>query len=173
VSREVAVTVTWLEMTARPGPAPPCPLGAEIALLTAPDPPVDYFLYLYRSIGAPWHWTDWLDRPRAAQEDFVTHPEVTLHSMMFEGWPGGFFMLDTRGEGVCDISYFGLAGAAQGRGLGRWLLGQAIATGWDRPGVAKLTVNTCTLDHPAALGLYQRMGFEAVRRTEHIRVIPE
>ena len=105
-----------------------------MALLSAPDPPVDYFLHLYRSIGAPWHWTDWLEKTRAEQEDFVSDPAVTLHSMMFEGWPGGFFILDTRSAGICDISYFGLAGAAQGRGLGRWLLGQAIATGWDRPG---------------------------------------
>ena len=171
--REVAVTITWLEMTERPGPAPALPVGAGVALLTAADPPVDYFLYLYRSIGAPWHWTDWLERSRTEQETFVTDPEVTLHSMMFEGWPGGLFMLDTRTDGVCDISYFGLAGAAQGQGLGRWLLGQAIATGWERPGVEKLTVNTCTLDHPAALGLYQRMGFVPVRRTEHLRRIED
>ena len=171
--REVALTITWLEMTARPGPPPGLPLGVDVALLAAADPPVDYFLYLYRSIGAPWHWTDWLERTRDEQEEFVTDPEVTLHTLMFEGWPGGFFMLDTRAPGICDLSYFGLAGAAQGRGLGRWLLGQAVATGWDRPGVEKLTVNTCTLDHPAALGLYQRMGFTPVQRTQHTRVIEE
>ena len=35
--------------------------------------------------------------------------------------------------------------------------------GWDTNYINKLTVNTCTLDHKAALPLYQKLGFEPVR----------
>jgi hypothetical protein len=50
-------------------------------------------------------------------------------------------------------------------GLGKWLLGQAVATAWGmKPG--RVTVNTNTLDHPAALPLYQRVGFVPVGQTE-------
>jgi len=158
-------TVTFLEMAAPPAaPPPPLPLGPHVAVLKATEPPVAWFLYLYREVGRDWEWTDWLERPRADLEAFVADPEVTVHTMMLEGWPGGFFMLDTRAPGVCDLAFFGLVPQAIGRGLGRWLLGTAIRAGWERPGVARLTVNTCTLDHPAALGLYQRMGFVPVRR---------
>jgi GNAT superfamily N-acetyltransferase len=170
--RTVDLTITWLAMEERPGPPPELPWGQRVSLLAAEDPPVDYFLYLYRTVGGPYLWIDWLERSREEQSAFVSDPEVTLHTMMLEGWPGGFFMLDTRKAGVCDLSYFGLVPEALGRGLGRWLLGQAIATGWDRPGVERMTVNTCTLDHPAALGLYQRMGFVAERRTHHRRTVP-
>ena len=35
---------------------------------------------------------------------------------------------------------------------------------WDRPGTARVTVNTNSLDHPRALPLYQKAGFVPVRR---------
>jgi GNAT superfamily N-acetyltransferase len=50
---------------------------------------------------------------------------------------------------------------AMGQGLGRWFLGAAIAACWaTRPQL--VTVQTCTLDHPAALPLYQKLGFTPV-----------
>ncbi len=162
------VTVTWLEMRARPSePPPPAPVRPRLALVAAESPPPAWFLYLYAQVGADWEWTDWHDRSEAELAAFVGDPKVTIHTLMTDGWPGGFFMLDARAvaeEGVCDLAYFGLVPQAIGRGLGRWLLATAIHTAWDIPGTTRLTVNTCTLDHPAALGLYQRMGFAAVRR---------
>jgi hypothetical protein len=56
---------------------------------------------------------------------------------------------------------------AIGLGLSRWFLGCAIRTAWEvKPDV--VSIETCTLDHPAALPLYQKMGFMPVRRTEAI-----
>lgn len=163
------VTVTYLEMTERPGAAPPLPVAARVAVMAAGDPPVDWFLYLYRAVGGPWHWTDWLTEPEERVRAFVGDPAVTLHTLMLEGWPAGFFLLDARERGTVDLAYFGLVPQATGRGLGRWFLGTAVRTAWDRPDVERVTVNTCTLDHPAALGLYQRMGFEPVRRVTELR----
>ena len=31
------------------------------------------------------------------------------------GWPGGFFMLDTRQRGICNLAYFGLVQKALGQ----------------------------------------------------------
>lgn len=169
---EVDYVVTYLEMTARPSqPVPHAPTGPALALIAAEDPPADWFLYLYRQVGAAYEWTDWLDRPREDLEAFVGAPEVTLWTLMLDGWPGGFFMLDSREAGVCDLAYFGLVPQAvgRGRGLGRWLLATAVQAGWDRAGTGRMTVNTNTLDHPRALGLYQRAGFVPVRREAHRR----
>lgn len=165
------VTVTYLAMEAPPESAPaPLPVGQRVAIVAATDPPPDYFLYLYEAVGTDWGWTDWLERSRTALEAFVGDPKVVVHTLLVDGWPGGFFMLDTREAGTCDIAYFGLVPQAIGRGLGRWFLGQAVATGWACSGVARLTVNTCTLDHPAALGLYQKLGFLPIRR--ELRLLP-
>jgi GNAT superfamily N-acetyltransferase len=160
-------TVTHLEMTARPTvPIPHMPIGSALALIAATNPPAGYFLYLYSTVGADYEWTDWLNATRQEQDAFVTDPKIELFTLMVDGWPGGFFVLDTRQSGTCDLAYFGQVPQALGRGLSRWLLASAIHMGWDRPGVTKMTVDTNTLDHPRALALYQRMGFVPVRRED-------
>jgi len=108
-------------------------------------------------------------RPRAELEAFLGSDRVELFSLILDGWPGGFFVLDCRAAGVCDLAYFGLVPEAVGRGLSGWFLGSAVHMGWDRPGVRKMTVNTNTLDHPRALALYQRQGFNPVRREKFTR----
>lgn len=167
----VDYTITYLEMTSRPAPPSHAPSNINIALIRAEAPPVSYFLYLYGTVGAPYEWTDWFDEPAQTQTAFVQDPDIALFTLMVDGWPGGFFMLDWREAGVCDLAYFGLMPEAVGRGLGTWFLGTAIQTGWDQPGVERMTVNTCTLDHPRALPLYQRMGFEPTRRQSANRVL--
>ncbi|HET7408662.1 MAG TPA: GNAT family N-acetyltransferase, partial [Paracoccaceae bacterium] len=166
----VDYVITWLEMTERPRrPVPSLPAGQHAALLAAKSPPVGYFLYLYRAVGASYEWTDWLMRPVEQAEAFIGDPQVGLHTMLLDGWPGGFFILDSRRPGTVDLSYFGLVPQAIGRGLGHWLLGAAVDTAWQIPGVTRLTVNTNTLDHPRALGLYQKLGFRPIRRESHRR----
>ncbi len=166
----VRYTVTHLEMTARPAtPLPHVPTGSPLALIAASNPPVGYFLYLYGTVGADYEWTDWLERTRQQQEAFLNDPKVELFTLMVDGWPGGFFVLDTRQSDTCDLAFFGLVPQAMGRGLGAWLLGCAIHMGWDRAGVTRMTVSTNTLDHPRALALYQKMGFVPVRRADKTR----
>ena len=58
---------------------------------------------------------------------------------------------------------------AMGQGIGRWFLGAALEAAWShRPNA--VTVQTCTLDHPAALPLYQKLGFAPVgQKREMVR----
>jgi GNAT superfamily N-acetyltransferase len=65
---------------------------------------------------------------------------------------------------MCEIAYFGLIRDLAGKGHGRWLMAEALARAWVGD-VERLLVNTCTLDHPHALGFYRAQGFVAVRRT--------
>ncbi|QIE56206.1 GNAT family N-acetyltransferase [Pikeienuella piscinae] len=163
-------TVTYLEMTTRPeGPRPPAPNLPGLALIQAEDPPPRWFLHLYDSVGADYEWTDWRRRSEEELRALIAGPDALIYTAMVKGWTAGFFMLDWREKGTCDLAYFGLAPEAQGLGLGRWLLGEAIRAGWARPGVNRMVVETCTLDSPRALPLYQRMGFAPVRRVEKRR----
>jgi hypothetical protein len=169
---EVEFTITYLEMTAPAGSATALPEGVE--LQRAIDPPVWYFLALYDAVGRDYEWQDRFDQAETdplALQDFVRHPDVVIWTAMARGWPQGFFMLDWREAGTCDLAYFGLVPQAVGRGLGGPLLSEAIATGWARDGVARMTVNTCTLDHPRALAMYQKAGFAPVRRETRRRVL--
>ena len=167
---QIDYIVTYLEMDARPtAPAPPMPVGQSLALIAAKEPPSDYFLYLYGAVGGAYEWTDWLNAKPAELDAFLSDEKVELFTVMVDGWPGGFFILDTRVPGTCDLALFGLVPQAMGRGLGSWLIANAVHMGWDRPGVEKMTVNTNTLDHPRALALYQKAGFVPVRREAKTR----
>lgn len=169
---ELHYTVTWLEMTERPSFGwPHQPSGAPASLLKAEEPPVWFFLALYDAVGREYAWEDMHDRSEADLADWLSDMQTSLYTLMRQGWPHGFFMLDHREAGLCNLAYFGLVPQAIGRGLGRFLLQNAILTAWDIPGVEKLTVNTNTLDHPRALHTYQRCGFVPVRRSEHSRVL--
>jgi len=170
---EVAVTITHLEMDRRPEASPPpLPSGAPVSLMRAVRPPPRYFLYLYDLVGEAHHWTDrHADEPETVRA-LLQDDDVSLFSVIWDGWPGGLVLLDWREPGVCDLGYFGLAAELHGRGLGRWLLGAAVRMGWEREGVERMTVNTNSLDHPRALPLYQRAGFAPVRRVETTRLIP-
>ena len=165
-------TVTYLEMTERPrAPVPARPANVNTALVRAEEPPLEYFLYLYTTVGGPHEWTDWLEKSEEEVTEFIHRPGVFLYTLMVDGWPGGFFMLDGSEEGVCDLAYFGLVPQAIGRGLGRWLLATAVETGWEMPGTERMSVNTNTLDHPRALGMYQRIGFVPVRQERMTRTL--
>lgn len=169
---EVEVAVTYLAMEARPGyPRPHLPVGPVSALIGAERPPAWYFLSLYDRVGSDYEWVDQHMVSAEALADFLEDPAVGLYTFVRAGWPHGFFVLDSREAGRCDLAYFGLVPEAIGRGLGTFLIQTAVHMAWDRPGTQRLTVNTNTLDHPRALPLYQKAGFEPVRRDSQRRTL--
>ena len=176
---EVDYTVTWLEMTRRPAyDWPHQPSGPAASLLLAEDTPRWWFDALYGAVGRDYAWEDMPERSDAEWEAWFDPAHMRLYALMSRGWPHGFFMLDESGgedarggETATDLAYFGLVPEAIGRGWGTWLLRTAILTAWEREGLERLTVNTCTLDHPRALATYQKAGFAPVRRAEHRRIL--
>lgn len=167
---EVSYTVTYLEMNARPGfDYPRLPIGSSAALLKATEPPVWFFLSLYDAVGRDYAWEDMHRLPK--QEVAAQLDRSDIFTLIDHGWPHGFFMLEDMPDNRVDLAYFGLVPEAVGSGLGGWLLKTAILTAWDRPDTAQVTVNTCTLDHPRALALYQKNGFVPVRREDKSRVL--
>lgn len=169
---EVDYTITYLEMTERPGFDRPQLIRNEpSALIRAQNPPRWYFLSLYDAVGADYEWVDWHNRPVATLDAYLANPDIQLFTLLSNGWPNGFFMLERKENTICDLAYFGLVPEAIGKGLGTWLLKTAIFAAWDLPDVEKLTLNTCTLDHPRALAHYQKHGFVPVGQETKTRVL--
>jgi GNAT superfamily N-acetyltransferase len=169
---EVPYSVTYLEMTEKPAwDWPHLPVSAQVSLLHAEAPPVWFFLSLYDAVGRDYAWEDIHKREHTDIREWLAADNMSLFVLYGHGWPQGFFLLEDQGEGVADLSYFGMVPEAVGRGLGKWLLRTAILTAWGRPGTTRMTVNTCTLDHPRALQTYQKSGFTPVRREDHIRTL--
>lgn len=164
--KKIPVTVTFLEMTNPPAlPRLPQP-KFKLALMRAEKPPVHFYRYLYDVVGREWRW---VDRKRLSDEALakIIHDDrIEIIVQYANGVPAGFAELDFRQlPTVADLSYFGLIPEFIGHGLGPWLLRWAIEEMWDR-GPKRVTVNTCTLDHPSALPLYQRMGFRPYDRRQ-------
>ena len=74
-----------------------------------------------------------------------------------------FTELESRIEGEIELVQFGLMPEFIGQGLGKHLLQWTIDKAWSyRP--RRFWLHTCTLDHPNALGFYQRTGFAPYER---------
>jgi GNAT superfamily N-acetyltransferase len=164
-SAEIDVVITYMEMTAPPTrPTVPLPPGKH-ALLKAENPTIAFYRFLYNTVGEQWLWTD---RRRMSDEKLlalVDHPEVELYVLYTGGQPSGFVELDRRPKPELNFAYFGLLNEFIGRGLGKYLLNWAVDQAWSY-GPEKLTVDTCTLDHPRAIGEYQRAGFRPVKQVQ-------
>jgi GNAT superfamily N-acetyltransferase len=118
--------------------------------------------FLYQLVGGPWRWVDKLAWSDEQWRAYAERPELRTWAAWVEGSPAGYFELEKRNDGSVEICYFGLAEPFIGRGLGSYFLYRAIAEAWSWD-ARRVTVNTCSLDHPSALQNYQSRGFELYR----------
>ena len=155
---QIGAVVTYLEMKERPRPRPLPASPLRIVRWRDPDP--EKYRLLFRRVGGKWLWFS-----RLAMSDERLRAEMAeVHAVVDPaGIEVGMLELDFRTAGECLIRFLGLVPELAGRGHGQWLFAQALALAW-RPGVTIVRVNTCTLDHPAALPSYLKAGFRAVRR---------
>ena len=164
-ARSLAAVVTHLRMDAPPPGHPLFPSGMPLALLRCRSIPLHFYRYLYDRVGRDWHWTAALTLSDANLKQRLDSPKTDIRVLYMDGAPAGFFELRLLSEEECRLVHFGLMPHAVGRGLGRWFLGTAIQAAWEhQPRI--VSVETCTLDHPAALPLYQKLGFSPVWRKE-------
>jgi ribosomal protein S18 acetylase RimI-like enzyme len=163
--RRIPMTVTFLEMNARPAVLPPPSPRGKVALLKAEKPPTHFYRYLYDTIGDGYLWVDRKKLTQDALAEVIQDPLNQLFVLYTDGNPAGMAELDLRKPDTANISYFGLMPEAIGRRLGSFFLYHTCMNAWAMP-IRRLTVNTCTLDHPRALPLYQRLGFTAYAREE-------
>jgi len=163
-----ASVVTHLEMCAEAAQRPEADLPLELARVTAPDP--DWYLGLFRKVGAPWLWFGRLVMDQDELRRILSDERVHVYVIGDGTDEVGLLELDFRQHGDCELAYFGLAPEAVGGGAGRWLMNRAIRLAWAE-GIARFHVHTCTLDHPAALDFYRRSGFTPYAR--EIEIAPD
>jgi len=158
---KIAAVVTHLEMTERPTLAPDPPGAWTLRQVETPD--LDWYRDLYRRIGEEWLWFSRLRMSDVELAAKIQPPLVEIHALGLDGHDDGLCELDFRTEGQCEIVQFGVTAKLIGSGAARWLMNRGLARAWSRE-VKRVWLHTCTFDHPAALGFYQRAGFCAFRR---------
>jgi GNAT superfamily N-acetyltransferase len=170
---KIAAVVTYLEMREPPQQLAPLEQLATrdnpfmIRHVANPDP--DWYRALFRSVGEKWLWFSRLSMSNECLLGILHDENVEIHVLINDGVEIGLLELDFRIENQCELSFFGLIEQAIGTGAGRFLMQAACKKAWaEGRGISCFHVHTCTLDHPSALGFYQRSGFIATRRAVEI-----
>ncbi len=132
----------------------------SLTQVTAPAP--EFARFLYAGVGGSYAWGDRLRWTREQWLERLADPAVELWVAWEGGAPAGYFELSRRDGTRVEIEYFGLLPHAVGQGQGGALLNAAVERALAMGG-RPVSVNTCSLDHPAALDNYRARGFRLVR----------
>jgi GNAT superfamily N-acetyltransferase len=163
---QIGAVITHLEMYARPQLAPE-PAASPYQLRHVPRPDLAWYRGLYRAVGENWLWFSRLTLDDAALAKLIHDPAIQVHALLHNGREAGMLELDARRFPDVEISFLGVVEELIGKGAGRLLLNRALEISWARS-PRRVTVHTCTLDHPRALGFYLRNGFIPYARSVEI-----
>jgi len=162
----VTAKVYFLEMHKQPEAWPLVPEGVSFYLL---EKPVDteLYRYYYRNVGFTYNWLDRLAMPDEELNVKINAANAVIYVLKVDNSDAGYieFILE---KDFTEVLYFGLFPAFVGKGLGKFFLQWVISKAWSF-GVKRIQLNTCSLDHPNALAVYQSQGFEIVRTMEEKR----
>lgn len=152
------VVIYYLEMLdpSQLKPARPSTLPFEVRQAKVPYPALNRFLY--KEVGADFHWTARLGWDDERWMRYLDRPQLETWLGYVDGTPAGYFELEAQDLGNVEIAYFGLLPPFIGKGIGGLLLTAAVERAWQME-ARRVCVNTCSLDHPAALKNYQARGF--------------
>ena len=169
---DLITTVTYLEMVSYPKHlilTKPEKLNAEIKLMV--EPTVDFYRYLYDTVGEKWTWIERRLLDDNNLQKLIRSSNVEIYILFVDDNVAGFGEIgwDTASNGS-EIKYFGLMPEYIGKRLGPYFLNNIINIAWGRNPV-RLRVNTCDLDHPSALRVYQKSGFNILE--EIVEKLPD
>jgi GNAT superfamily N-acetyltransferase len=168
--RRLETVVTFLEMTTEVLHHVAAPSNMKFMLLRAENITTDFYRFLYATVGKSFEWNDRTDLSDEQLSAAIHGPGVEVWVIYVNGQPAGYFELVPRDGNTVELEYFGLMAEFRGRGLGKWLLGEAIRAAWAKQ-PDRMIVETCTLDGPAALPLYQKMGFTPYAQEQKLIVV--
>jgi len=170
--KTVEVRRTYLKLS-EPGDFRPAGTAGQTARIDrVADCPPSFFRFLYREVGRYYHWTDRLGWADELIEAHLARNSVSLVVMYLGGAPAGYFELEQHQDGSTEIAYFGLLPEFIGRGLGKYLLTEAINQAWSFS-PTYVWLHTCSLDDPAALPNYLKRGFQPFKEETYLATIEQ
>ena len=169
---EIELVTTFLEQREQPVLTAHAPSRRRHAILRAEQLPTHFYLYLYDVIGRDHHWVDKKNLTHKALEEIIHAPSTHILVLYVDGAPAGFAELSAEAPQDIEILLFGLAPEYRGGGLGRYFFSHVVEWAWSL-GADRVLISTNTLDHPAALPLYQKLGFSVYAQERSQFTIPE
>ncbi len=130
-----------------------------LALVTGDDLSPSQYLDIYQRVGRPWGWRSrlsWSDDQIFAH---LRRKDRAIRLLLDESQAIGFSELEVLSADCGDLRYFGLVPEAVGHGWSERFLDSAINCA-RTIGLRRLLIKTSDTDHPNALRLYRKAGFD-------------
>ena len=167
---KIASIVTYLEMRAAPS-VPVAPDDPRWVLSHRIAPDLDWYKKLFRAVGEEWLWFSRLQMRDEELRSILHNDAVDVFALETGGKEKGILELDRRWPEEIEVAFLGVTPDLIGQGAGRFLLSRALEIAWShRP--RRVTLHTCTLDHPRALDFYRSAGFVPYKRAVEIAPDP-
>ena len=175
----ISVRTTYLEMLRNRVPdAPATPEGWTVRRWV--NAPLDEYRGLFAQVGGDWGWTGRLLLGDQELRELLDDKWIEVYRLKRGSEVAGFIELDRRTSGQVEIVYFGLKGEYMRQGLGGFLLRWAIhkawqpvqIPGWEAETAERLWLHTCDQDHPRALAMYQKAGFQIYHEETGLELYP-
>ena len=126
---------------------------------------------LYGEVGKKWNWHDRTIMPDHELLSIIQNPKVEVWLLLINKVVAGYIEFDKRINKQVEISLFGLKAPYTGKGYGKYFLQLFITKQWKQK-INRLWLNTCDLDHKAAISLYLKSGFKIYdEKTRYQKVI--
>lgn len=159
---KIAASVTFLDMDHRPNWIDAADPDTSIQLVLRPEISLPDYRRLFREIGENWLWTSRLLMSDDALSGIIHSASTDIYLIQLDGEIAGLSELKQINPTTVEIAFFGLKPEFTGRRLGRDIMALTLRNAW-RESTRKVCLQTCNFDHPAALGFYQKCGFQPVR----------
>lgn len=125
------------------------------------SPSTEEYLNIYRDVGNQWGWTGRTTISQKELNIILKSNKIKLYLIYYKNEIAGFSELDIKDDEV-ELKYFGLLEHYVGKGIGGYALKWSINKAWEFTNNT-VTVHTCEFDHPSALSIYQKVGFNLIK----------
>ena len=150
---------TYLEMREPQTPQATAPLRNAMLLRISEAEPA-FYRYLDDRMGGDT--AEPVDDERLAER--MVDPDYDVYVLYLGGIPAALFELDRRAPSEVELVRLGVLDGFGGRGLGKYVLAQAIETAWGH-GPERVWVRSTNRDDPRRILLLQWAGFEPYETT--------
>jgi len=135
-------------------------------------PTTELCKFFYKEVGKEFFWKDRLRWSDQEWLSYINNEFFKLYILKYNNKLAGYYELlyDLKTFSM-EIPYFGIFKEFYGKGIGGYLLTDAILNSFNHK-VDKVWVHTCTLDHPNALKNYLARGMK-IFKTKKIFFNPE
>ena len=165
---QIASVVSFLECRPIPETNSDGLVRTDVSLVRQTQMSCAAYRKMFQEVGQHWFWFSRLQIDDETLSDIIHDPSTDLHTLHDDKDEIiGFIELNCADLPRVHISFLGVIPGAIGHGFGTFLMQNAFRLAQGR-GADHLRVQTCTLDHPSALGFYQKMGFQVYGREVEI-----